>query len=72
MTSYEQAERLQKIPPYLFVRLEKLWAEKKALGWDMINFGIGDPDLPVPDEIVEEMSKQAKINSNGGAATLDD
>ena len=64
MTSYEQAERLQKIPPYLFVRLEKLWAEKKALGWDMINFGIGDPDLPVPDEIVEEMSKQAKINSN--------
>ena len=64
MTSYEQAERLQKIPPYLFVRLEKLWAEKKALGWDMINFGIGDPDLPVPDEIVEEMSKQARINSN--------
>ena len=64
MTSYEQAERLQKIPPYLFVRLEKLWAEKKALGWDMINFGIGDPDLPVPDEIVEEMSKQTRINSN--------
>ena len=64
MAKYEQAERLQKIPPYLFVRLEKLWAEKKALGWDMINFGIGDPDLPVPDEIVEEMSKQAKVNSN--------
>ena len=64
MTKYEQAERLQKIPPYLFVRLEKLWAEKKALGWDMINFGIGDPDLPVPDVIVEEMSKQAKVNSN--------
>jgi len=64
MAKYEQAERLQKIPPYLFVRLEKLWAEKKALGWDMINFGIGDPDLPVPEVIVEEMSKEAYVNKN--------
>ena len=64
MTKYEQAERLQKIPPYLFVRLEQLWAEKRALGWDMISFGIGDPDLPVPECIVEEMSEQAKVTAN--------
>jgi len=64
MTSFEQAERLQKIPPYLFVRLEKLSAEKRAAGWDMIDFGIGDPDLPTPDCIVEEMCKEAKVNSN--------
>ncbi len=61
---YEQAERLKQIPPYLFVRLEQLSAEKKAQGWDMIDFGIGDPDLPAPDCIVEEMCEQAKINEN--------
>ena len=64
MTSYEQAERLKKIPPYLFVRLEQLSAEKKAQGWDMITFGIGDPDLEVPPCIVEEMAKEARINPN--------
>ena len=61
---YEQADRLKQIPPYLFVRLEKLSAAKKAEGWDMIDFGIGDPDLPCPDEIVDEMCKQAHINEN--------
>jgi len=64
MTKYEQADRLKQIPPYLFVRLEKLSAEKKEQGWDMIDFGIGDPDLPVPDCIVDELCKQAHINEN--------
>jgi len=64
MTTFEQADRLKQIPPYLFVRLEKLSAEKKAQGWDMIDFGIGDPDLPTPPCIVEAMGEAAKINEN--------
>ena len=64
MTKYEQADRLKQIPPYLFVRLEKLSAEKKEQGWDMIDFGIGDPDLPAPESIVEEMCGQAHVNDN--------
>ena len=64
MTTFEQADRLKQIPPYLFVRLEQLSAEKKAQGWDMIDFGIGDPDLPAPGCIVEEMYKAAKVNDN--------
>lgn len=64
MTNYEQAERLKKIPPYLFVRLEQLSAEKRAQGWDLIDFGIGDPDLPTPPSIVEAMSEAAKVNEN--------
>ena len=64
MTTFEQADRLKQIPPYLFVRLEKLSAEKRAAGWDMIDFGIGDPDLPTPDCIVEELCKQAGVNEN--------
>ena len=64
MVKYEQAERLKAIPPYLFVRLEELSAAKKAAGWDMIDFGIGDPDLPTPGCIVDEMRAQAGINEN--------
>lgn len=61
---YEFADRLQRLPPYLFVRLEEMTAKKRAEGIDIIDFGIGDPDLPTPDEIVEEMCIQSRINVN--------
>ena len=61
---FEQAERLKQIPPYLFVRLEKLSAEKRAAGWDMIDFGIGDPDLTTPKCIVDAMCEAAYVNEN--------
>ncbi|AGI48380.1 Aspartate/tyrosine/aromatic aminotransferase [Thermoplasmatales archaeon BRNA1] len=61
---FKQADRLQKLPPYLFVRLEKLAAEQRAKGVDMIDFGIGDPDLPCPGEIVRAMKKAADVNEN--------
>ena len=64
MTTFEQADRLKQIPPYLFVRLEQLSAEKKAQGWDMIDFGIGDPDLPAPECVVDAMYEAAKVNEN--------
>ncbi|MBP5203497.1 MAG: aminotransferase class I/II-fold pyridoxal phosphate-dependent enzyme, partial [Candidatus Methanomethylophilaceae archaeon] len=62
--TFEQAERLKQIPPYLFVRLEKLSAEKRAAGWDMIDFGIGDPDLPTPGCVVDAMREAAGVNEN--------
>ncbi len=61
---FEQANRLRQIPPYLFVRLEQLSAEKKAAGWDMIDFGIGDPDLPTPGRIVDRMREEASVTAN--------
>lgn len=64
MAKYEQAERLQKLPPYLFVRLEKLAAEKRAEGMDLIDFGIGDPDLPTPEIIVKALQEAVAINKN--------
>jgi len=42
------ASRLSALPPYLFADLEKKTAEKIAAGRDVINLGIGDPDLPPP------------------------
>lgn len=61
---YTQSERLQKLPPYLFVRLEELTAKKKEEGVDLIDFGIGDPDLPAPEPIVEAIQKAMPINKN--------
>ena len=64
MAKYTQAERLQKLPPYLFVMLEELAAQKKAEGVKMIDFGIGDPDLPCPNEVLDAMDQAARVNEN--------
>ncbi len=50
---FEFSHRLQKLPPYLFVELDRLKAEAKARGMDVIDLGVGDPDLPTPAHIVE-------------------
>uniref|UniRef100_A0A832LWI4 LL-diaminopimelate aminotransferase n=1 Tax=Caldimicrobium thiodismutans TaxID=1653476 RepID=A0A832LWI4_9BACT len=49
----ELASRLKKIPPYLFVELDRLKRQKVEEGADVIDLGIGDPDIPTPQEIVE-------------------
>jgi len=53
----EISERLKKVPPYLFVELDRLKNEKKEQGIDVIDLGIGDPDIPTPSEIVEVAKK---------------
>jgi len=50
---FEFSERLRKLPPYLFVELDRLKAEARAKGMDVIDLGVGDPDLPTPPHIVE-------------------
>jgi len=53
----EPSKRLQQIPPYMFQELERRIAEKKAAGIDVISLGIGDPDMPTYDYIVEAMQR---------------
>ncbi|MCL2296046.1 MAG: aminotransferase class I/II-fold pyridoxal phosphate-dependent enzyme, partial [Methanomassiliicoccaceae archaeon] len=62
MVKYGQSDRLRKLPPYLFVRLEELAAAKRKEGMDMIDFGIGDPDLPTPDKIVKSLQIAVQEN----------
>lgn len=52
-----QAHRLEQLPPYLFVEIDRKKREALAAGRDVIDFGVGDPDMPTPDLIVEEMAK---------------
>ena len=49
------AERLRRLPPYLFAQIEHKIAEKRAAGVDVISLGIGDPDTPTPQVVVDAM-----------------
>ena len=61
---FERAERLKKLPPYLFKAIDEKKAEVKAKGVDIIDLGVGDPDLPTPPHIVEEMKRAAEDPAN--------
>ena len=58
------AERLDRVPPYLFVEISRKIAAKKAQGINVISFGIGDPDIPTPDRVVEKLRATALDNPN--------
>ena len=53
------AKRLDTVPPYLFVEISRKIAAKKAEGINVISFGIGDPDLETPKNVIEELSRTA-------------
>jgi LL-diaminopimelate aminotransferase len=55
----ELAKRLNKLPPYLFVEINRKIAELQAEGKDVVNFGVGDPDLATPCHIIEKMCQAA-------------
>jgi LL-diaminopimelate aminotransferase len=52
------ARRLDLVPAYLFAELERKIEEKRKAGVDVISLGIGDPDLPTPPAVVEEMQRR--------------
>lgn len=54
---FETSERLKKLPPYLFAEIDRKKKKLIAEGNDIIDFGIGDPDLPTPANIIEAMKK---------------
>jgi len=58
------ANRINRLPPYIFVEIEQLKNEKKRQGIDLISLGIGDPDLTTPDLILNEMIKQVRYPEN--------
>jgi len=60
----EFAERVKKLPPYIFAELEKTINEKKRQGVDLISLSIGDPDIPPPKFILEALAKEASDPNN--------
>lgn len=61
---FPTAERIRTLPPYLFAEADRQIAEKRKAGFDVISLGIGDPDLPTPDHIVEELKRAAELPAN--------
>jgi LL-diaminopimelate aminotransferase len=55
------ASRIEKLPPYLFSEVSRKIAEKRSQGVDVISFGVGDPDLPTPEHIIESL-RQASLD----------
>ena len=57
------ASRLGLIPPYLFTEITRIKREAIAAGADIIDLGIGDPDLPTPSAIIEALAEAARNES---------
>ncbi|NPV58290.1 MAG: LL-diaminopimelate aminotransferase [Actinobacteria bacterium] len=58
------AKRIEELPPYLFAEIDRRIEEKRSQGVDVINFGVGDPDLPTPPHIVETLCREAERPEN--------
>ena len=54
------SRRLEAIPPYLFAELERKIAAKKEQGVDVISLGIGDPEMPTPEPVIEALAAAAR------------
>ncbi|MCM8822202.1 MAG: LL-diaminopimelate aminotransferase [Candidatus Omnitrophica bacterium] len=57
---FQISEKMQKLPPYLFAEIDKKKKQLIAQGRQVISFGVGDPDMPTPERIVEAMRKAVK------------
>jgi len=57
MGFFQPAARLKLIPPYLFKDIDEKKEQVRARGVDIIDLGVGDPDLPTPQFIVEKMKE---------------
>jgi LL-diaminopimelate aminotransferase len=56
---FKPADRILTLPPYLFAAIDRMKQEAIRKGIDIINLGIGDPDLPTPPHIIERLQRTA-------------
>jgi len=62
------ADRLKNLPPYVFADVEKRLAAQRASGVDVINLGIGSPDLPPPRAVIDALNRSASREDAHGYA----
>jgi len=61
---FKLSERIEKLPPYLFAEIDRLKQEVKQKGIEIIDLGIGDPDIPTPKQIIEAAQKALENPAN--------
>jgi len=62
--SIHEANRMRRLPLYLFTIIDELKEKARSRGVDIIDLGMGNPDLPTPKHIVDELCKQARLTEN--------
>ncbi len=60
----QEANRMKRLPLYLFTIIDQLKEQGQEAGIDIIDLGMGNPDLPTPDSIIEELCQQARQPEN--------
>jgi LL-diaminopimelate aminotransferase len=55
----QKAKRINELPPYLFAEIDQRKREALARGVDLIDLGIGDPDIPTPPAVIERLTESA-------------
>jgi len=60
----DKAERLKALPTYLFVELDQAKRKLQEQGRDVIDLGVGDPDLPTPPHIIQKLQEAAEDPAN--------
>jgi LL-diaminopimelate aminotransferase len=61
---FKQAKRLSQLPPYLFKEIDEKKRQMIRKGVDIIDLGIGDPDIPTPQHIIDTMATAVKDPAN--------
>ena len=60
----EEFRRIKRLPPYVFSIVNELKVKARAQGEDIIDFGMGNPDLPTPPHIVEKLCEAVRNPRN--------
>ena len=58
--AFKKAERLTKLPPYLFAQLDETKRKLKEKGKEIIDLSIGDPDIPTPEPVIYRLIEASK------------
>ena len=64
MAEIEPSKRLQVLPRYLFAELERKRREAESAGREVFDLSIGDPDLPTPQPILDQLAAAALVPQN--------
>ena len=62
----DQFRRIERLPPYVFNIIGDLKQQARAAGEDIIDFGMGNPDQPTPEHIVDKLVETARRGNTHG------
>jgi alanine-synthesizing transaminase len=65
----DEFDRIKRLPPYVFAEVNRLKAELRAKGKDIIDFGMGNPDMPTPKHIREKLIETIEKPGTGRYST---